>query len=125
VRRLASRVGSGAEAGTGGGGGGGAGAAPWDAPSECPAEDEIGLRAGSGTAPELLAELLAGPGPPEAAPVAGFAKKRGRDSESAETNSESVEGGSDVDWEVGPCIYCLPRHRVPIYSRDEGSECVG
>jgi len=26
---------------------------------------------------------------------------------------------------VGPDLYCVPRHGMPLYSIDEGSSCVG
>ena len=30
-----------------------------------------------------------------------------------------------MSMQAGPGAYCLPRHRVPFNSRDEGSNCVG
>jgi len=34
-----------------------------------------------------------------------------------------VSGVDDVAGK-GPCRYCSPRHRMPVYSREEGSQCV-
>ena len=61
-------------------------------------------------------------------------KKRGRKgkeldakkgaSGGAGAGGEETRGRAAELAEVGPCRYQLPRHRLPLNSRDEGSTCV-